>query len=277
MKVHHPDTVKKLVAANERDRASEKYAEKSSPHLRQATSPREAKREPVHDAAPKQQPQQQQSADQNTSQETNVEESGTHWRGNLNVSGSYQPWSTNTKLASTTPSVKNPWKPLSSDRTLGNGIFDQALGGFPSRELALRSQLALDQPTIPPSVTNSQNPQWQQELGTPGGLGAWSNFQAVAARRDAEESEQKRQDFNANRNQSNAVNFKETWKQVRSGEEAGQRHLISGAVNQNSKSSPSNPLTGLDASGGWPSILRKPSSPSCQRSCQKLAFLPTWT
>lgn len=283
MKVHHPDTVKKLVAANERDRASEKYAEKSSPHLRQATSPREAKREPVHDAAPKQQPQQQQSADQNTSQETNVEESGTHWRGNLNVSGSYQPWSTNTKLASTTPSVKNPWKPLSSDRTLGNGIFDQALGGFPSRELALRSQLALDQPTIPPALPSSQevstiaslpspesriagydplspigrpgpigppssqNPQWQQELGTPGGLGAWSNFQAVAARRDAEESEQKRQDFNANRNQSNAVNFKETWKQVRSGEEAGQRHLISGAVNQNSKSSPSNPLTGLDA------------------------------
>lgn len=276
MKVHHPDTVKKLVAANERDRASEKHTDKpASSHLRQAPSPREAKREPVHAPEPKQQPQQQQSA-QSPPQETNVDEQSGQWRGNLNVSGSYPSWSANSKLASTSPSVKNPWKPLSSDRTLGNGIFDQPLGGFPSRELPLRSQLALDQPAIPPQalpgaqdvsvIASLPSPETRiagydplSPIGRPGpigpplprnpsALGAWGNFHNVASHREAEESEQKRQEFNANRSQpSTAVNFKETWKQVRSGEEAGQRHVMGGGVNQAHQSLPVNPLTGLDA------------------------------
>ncbi|CAI7646774.1 unnamed protein product [Penicillium pancosmium] len=274
MKVHHPDTVKKLVAANERDRVSEKHTDKPpSSHLRQANSPREAKREPVQATEQKQQPQQQQPA-QSPPQDTNVDEQSGQWRGNLNVPGSYPSWSANPKLASTSPSVKNPWKPLSSDRTLGNGIFDQPLGGFPSRELPLRSQLALDQPaqalpgaqdvsviaSLPSPETRIAGYDPLSPIGRPGpigppslprnpnALGAWGNFHNVASHREAEESEQKRQEFNANRNQpSTAVNFNETWKQVRSGEEAGQRHVMGGGVNQNHQSLPVNPLTGLDA------------------------------
>ncbi|KAJ5413995.1 hypothetical protein N7509_000622 [Penicillium cosmopolitanum] len=274
MKVHHPDTVKKLVAANERDRVSEKHTDKQpSSHLRQANSPREAKREPVQATEQKQQPQQQQPP-QSPPQDTNVDEQSGQWRGNLNVPGSYPSWSANPKLASTSPSVKNPWKPLSSDRTLGNGIFDQPLGGFPSRELPLRSQLALDQPaqalpgaqdvsaiaSLPSPETRIAGYDPLSPIGRPGpigppslprnpnALGAWGNFHNVASHREAEESEQKRQEFNANRNQpSTAVNFNETWKQVRSGEEAGQRHVMGGSVNQNHQSLPVNPLTGLDA------------------------------
>lgn len=292
MRVHHPDSVKKLVAANERDRASEKSTEKPpSAHSRHATSPRETKREPsqaLEQPQPPQKPQQQQKPAQSPPQDANAEEQGGQWRGNLNAPGPYPSWSANNKLPSTSPSLKNPWKPLSSDRTLGNGIFDQALGGFPSRDLPLRSQLALDQPAIPPPTLpgsqdvsaiaslpspdtriagydplspigrpgpigppSLQNPQWQQEPRNPGGLGAWGNFHAVAAQREAEESEQKRQEFNANRAQpnavNNAVNFNETWKQVRTGDEGTQRHIMGGGVNQNNKNLPSNPLTGLDA------------------------------
>lgn len=284
MKVHHPDTVKKLVAATERDRATEKpHTEKTSPQLRRGPSPhREPNRE---QSAPGNLKQQTEPSPQGTV----ADEHGAQWRGNLNVSGSYAPWSTNSNLGTTSPSVKNPWKPLSSDRTLGNGIFDQALGGFPSRELPLRSQLGLDQPAMPPQAfsgppdaasisplpspgtrnasydplspigrpgpigpPSSQQSQWQQDSRHPGGLGAWNNFQIVTAQREHEEAEKYRQDFQANRDRPRAapVAFQESWTNVQQGDETGQRHVIGvsqGVVNKNNNGSPSNPLTGLDA------------------------------
>jgi hypothetical protein len=144
MKVHHPDSVKKLVAANERDRATEKHTEKpTSPHLRRVQpSPREQKRELAKQL-------------QTETPDEMSDDHGPGWRANLNVPtsnvptsnaptsnapNSYAPW-TNANMPSNTPSVNNPWKLLNSDRTLGNGIFDQSLGGFPSHEVPLRGQL----------------------------------------------------------------------------------------------------------------------------------------
>lgn len=288
MKVHHPDSVKKLVAANERDRAVEKpHAEKTSPHLRRGPSPhRDLKREPAAPTAI--QPQHEISP-----QIAKVDEHDAQWRGSLNASGTYAPWSTNPNLGATSPSLKNPWKPLSSDRTLGNGIFEQSLGGFSSREIPLRSQLGLDQSAMPPqSFTgppesaqisplpspetrhaahdplspigrpgpigppSSQQANWQQDSRAAGGLGAWNNFHAVAAQREHEEAEKYRQEFKAKRERERAgaapapgpVGFQQTWTQVRSQDQAGQRHVIgvSEGVVGKKNGSPSNPLTGLD-------------------------------
>ncbi|KAJ5088317.1 hypothetical protein N7456_011933 [Penicillium angulare] len=226
MKVHHPDSVKKLVAANERERAAEKHTDKPSPHLRRSSSPphHPSKREPAPPSFDQPQP------SEPRSQDSKVDEQGDHWRGNINVSNSYAPWSTGPNLQTTSPSVNNLWKPLSSDRTLGNGIFDQALGGFASREIPLRSQLGLDQPTMPATQSfsasqeptpvptlpspetrpasydplspigrpgpigppSSMNPTWPQARG----VSAWNNFGPMANKREAEQNHKYRQEFN---------------------------------------------------------------------------------
>lgn len=266
MKVHHPDTVKKLVAANERERATEKPS--TMPNLRRVSSPNQPKREPAPANGPKQQNEPPQV--QGKPSEVKVDEHGTHGRGNLNAASPYLSWTTNPSLVPTSPSVKNPWKPFSSDRTLGNGIFDQTLGGFPSRDAPLRSQLGLDQPPMgappqafsgptkspqePSSISplpspevkyaaydplspigrpapigppSSQPSRWQQDLRNPGGLAEWNNFHIVAAQREAEEAEKFRQEFQANRDKPPpAFSIKETWKQVRPGAEAGGRRII---------------------------------------------------
>ncbi|KAJ5635638.1 uncharacterized protein N7484_008951 [Penicillium longicatenatum] len=222
MKVHHPDSVKKLVAANERERAAEKQTDKTSPHLRRAVSPHHDSSHPptapssIHHPPTEPRP-----------QDPKVDDQDGQRRGNLNVSNSYAPWSTGPNLPSTSPSVNNLWKPLSSDRTLGNGIFDPSLGGFPSRELPLRGQLNLDQPTMPsassfppqeaatiPSLPSpetrhvsydplspigrpgpigppsSQTPQWQADR-----VNAWQNFGLIAKEREGEAGDKFRQQF----------------------------------------------------------------------------------
>ncbi|KAJ5815366.1 hypothetical protein N7474_007143 [Penicillium riverlandense] len=290
MKVHHPDTVKKLVAANERDRATEKA---TMPASRRISSPHQHKREIASAAnGPKPQQAEPQPQGQGKPDDAQVDEHGAQWRDNLNVTSPYAPWTTNPNLASTSPSVKNPWKPLSSDKTLGNGIFEQGLGGFPSRDMPLRSQLGLDQqamgapsqapfpgsarsPQEPSAISplpspevrhasydplspigrpgpigppSSQAPQWQQQQPQ-GGLTSWNNFHNVAAQREAEQSEKFRQEFITSRDRSlPPVTFKETWKQIRPGEEAGGRRIVNISRNVvTDNNSPPNPLTGLDA------------------------------
>ncbi|KAJ5884614.1 hypothetical protein N7504_012186 [Penicillium tannophilum] len=224
MKVHHPDSVKKLVAANERERAAEKQGEKTSPHLRRATT------SPHHDSSqpPTAPPSIHHPSTEPRPQDPKVDEQDGQRRGNLNVSNSYAPWSTGPNLTSTPPSVNNLWKPLSSDRTLGNGIFDPGLGGFPSRELPLRNQLNLDQSTMPPGSSftpqeaaapipslpspetrhasydplspigrpgpigppSSQTPQWQADR-----VNAWQNFSLLAKEREGEAGDKFRQQF----------------------------------------------------------------------------------
>lgn len=284
MKVHHPDTVKKLVAANERERVSEKQTEKPSPHLRRASSPHIDHQKP--DSVPPSSA--KQSPSESRTQDPKVDLHGAQWRGNLNVSNSYAPWSTNSNLSATSPSlpsVNNPWKPLSSDRTLGNGIFDQGLSGFSSREQSLRSQLGLEQPAMSshqpfsapqeapavsplPSPENrgptfdtlspigrpgpigppsSQPPGWQGERG----VNAWQNFSIQAGKLEHEESQKNRHDFN-NRDQTTAntvPNHASTWKKVRLGTN-GERSTTTISPQEPEIPGPlmesSNPLKALD-------------------------------
>lgn len=277
MKVHHPDSVKKIVAANERDRAAEKHLEKpSSPSQarRVPPSPREQKRELATASTAKPPDAEPHPTD------AKADEHEPQWRGNLNVPSTYAPWTTNPTVDTNAPSVKNPWKLLSSDRTLGNGIFEQSLGGFPSRELPLRSQLGLDQPTMPPqafsgpqesaSVSPLLSPETRHAafdplspIGRPGPIGppssqqnppklTWNNFHIVQSQRERAQQEQARRDFIANKGKANphVASLHETWKPIRGvSDETAQRAatgITPGPANVNNNVPPSNPLTGLD-------------------------------
>lgn len=296
MKVHHPDTVKRLVSVNERERPAEKPT--STGLVKRPPTPVREPRQEATVADGLQQPQPGESPTQIPVKipEPQVDEQSTQWRNNLHVSSSYSPWSPSNKFMKSPPSLTNPWKPLSNDRTLGNGIFDQPLGGFPAKDLPLRSHLTLDQPSIVPGAQpfsapsrspqeatsisplpspevrnapydplspighpgpigppSTQHSHWPQEPRT-GGTAAWNNFHVVAARRDAEESEKRRNELNAFREgpSSLQVNFNETWRQVRTGDQAGQRQVV-GIARPAEPSVPApNPLSSLDDVGGLP-------------------------
>ncbi|GAB1195237.1 hypothetical protein APSETT444_004492 [Aspergillus pseudonomiae] len=284
MKVHHPDTVRKLV---------ERAAEKSSPtaNARRAPSP---PREPKPDTTTTnglQQPGDSQTQTPEKLSENKLDEQSTQWRGGLNASSSYPPWAPNAKLVGTSPSIANPWKPLSSDKTLGNGIFEQSLPGFPpGRDVPLRNPLVLDQPPVAPGSqsfsTPSRSPQestpispiaspkarhapyeslnpiarpgpigppssqhqWQHDNRVAGTV-AWNNFHTVAAKREAEENDKLRNEMNATREgpSSLQVTFNETWRQVRTGDQAGQRQVVGISRTADANAAiPPNPLPGLD-------------------------------
>ncbi|KAL2853441.1 hypothetical protein BJY01DRAFT_206647 [Aspergillus pseudoustus] len=286
MKVHHPDTVKKL----ERERSQDKPATLAS--TRRASSPA---RNPKGDSPtangfqppPHEHPQ----VGDRISEQQQPDEQSAQWRGNLNVSNTYSHWTANSKLvAGPSGPLTNPWKPLSNDKTLGNGIFDQSLGNFPARDLGLRNHLGLDQPPLPPSsqpfpTTSSrsaqesttisplpspetrhasydplspisrpgpigppraQPPNWQHEART----AAWNEFHAVATKREAEENEKLRNEMAARDTQpSLQVTFNETWRQVRTGDLAGQRQVVGVSRTTDGNSSISNPLPGLEHPG----------------------------
>ncbi|KAL4885311.1 hypothetical protein BJY04DRAFT_180618 [Aspergillus karnatakaensis] len=280
MKVHHPDTVKKLI---ERERGQEKAPVATA---RRASSPT---RDPRADAVTANGLQQSHdtpgSVDEKAAAQL-VDEQGPQWRGNINVPNTYGPWTANTKLVGTSP-ILNPWKPLSNDKTLGNGIFDQNLGNFPTRDLTLRNHLGLEQAPLPPSsqpfpiTTRSaqesatisplpspetrhtssfdalgpvghpgpigpprvQHSHWQQEART----AAWNDFHATATKREAEENEKLRSELAARESQPKLqVTFNETWRQVRTGDQAGQRQVV--GVSRSTDANPPipNPLSTLD-------------------------------
>ncbi|KAL4896233.1 hypothetical protein BDV59DRAFT_191434 [Aspergillus ambiguus] len=283
MKVHHPDTVKKLV---ERERAAEKS---SMGHPRRAPSP---VREPGAGTTPT-----ANGLSQHESHATNVdklterkiEEQSPQLRGpGLNVSGPYSPWSSNSKLGAS-PAMSNPWKPLNIDKPLGNGIFEQGLGGFQTRDISLRN-LGLDQSSVAPgpqpfsapprspqesaSISplpspevrhttydalnpisrpapigppSSQSAHWRHDNRV-AGTAAWHNFHTVAAKREAEENDKLRNDMNALREgpSSLQVNFNETWRQVRTGEQVGQRQIVGISQSADSSGPMTNPLPGFD-------------------------------
>ncbi|KAJ5489493.1 hypothetical protein N7539_004383 [Penicillium diatomitis] len=256
MRVHHPDSVKKLVAANERDRVAEKSAEKiaSPPHARRVPqSPRDHPTE----ITPSTSSVKPSPTERPSTESPKFEEPGAHWRGGLNVPSSHAPWTSEANLGSNAPSANNPWKLLSSDRTLGNGIFDQTLGGFPPRELPLRSQLGLDQASVPPPVfsgpqqstsisplpspetrhapvdslspigrpgpigpPSSHNNQWQQDSGPAGPL-AWNNFHAITAQREKAIQEKVHREFIASKGKPNPMfafkQLEESWAPARPG------------------------------------------------------------
>lgn len=297
MKVHHPESVKRLVTVNER--TTEKPAITGT-HGRRAPSPaRDAKLDgtKTDGLLPTTEISHPQSQEQHCEQAT--DEKSSQWRGNLNPSSSYSPWGTGSKLGSHTTTSANPWKPLSNDKTLGNGTFDRNLSGFPPKDIPLRGHLSLaDQPHITPPSTSAERmsgpqpfpsssrvaPENQSSLtplqapdtrhpvyeplnpiSRPGPIGppvtqpghrpqesrqttAWNNFHAVAAKKDAEDSEKFRRELTARRDDgptSMQISFNETWRQVRTGDQAGQRQVIS-VARTNDNGGPLSPLHAFD-------------------------------
>ncbi|GES64409.1 hypothetical protein ATEIFO6365_0008047900 [Aspergillus terreus] len=286
MKVHHPDTVKKLV---ERERAADRSTT-SMGHPRRGHSPvRESKPDTTPVANGLSQHGEPQATNTEKFTEPKMGEQSPQLRGpNLNVSGPYPTWSSNSKLGAS-PAISNPWKPLNIDKALGNGIFEQGLGGFQSRDISLRN-LGLDQPSVAPgpqpfsapplspqenaSISPLPSPETRHAaydalnpisrpapIGPPSsqpshwrhdnrvaGPAAWHNFHAVAAKREAEENEKLRNDMNALREgpASLQVNFNETWRQVRTGEQVGQRQIVGTSRSTDSSGPMANPLPGFD-------------------------------
>lgn len=265
MKVHHPDSVKKLVA----ERVSEKQSERTSPHMRRVSSPHQDanKRErdlPPHPPSVKH----QQQPDSHRS-ETKPDEQGGQWRSKLT---SFAPWSTAPTLPSTSPSTNDLWKALNTDSpiTLGNGIFDPNLTSFSSREFPLRSQLSLDQPAMsagqsfpgadaPPATQQPPLPSPETRhtsldalspIGRPGPIAppsahhltqqdrttAWNNFGPRANQREAEDAQKFRQEFQktqklrqelaASGQHIPQTSLNPSWKKVEVGKD-GRRHISS--------------------------------------------------
>ncbi|KAL2817382.1 hypothetical protein BJX63DRAFT_385935 [Aspergillus granulosus] len=284
MKVHHPDTVKKLI---ERERGQDKPP--TVANARRASSP---VREPKADSPTTngfQPPHERPEQVGDKSSEQQPDEQNPQWRGNLNVSSTYSHWTANPKLVGAPAPLANPWKSLSNDKTLGNGIFDQSLGNFPARDLNLRNHLGLDQPSLPPnsqpfpttsrpaqeSTTISplpspetrhasydplspiarpspigppraQPPHWQNEART----AAWNEFHTVTTKREAEENEKLLNEIATRDTQpSLQVTFNETWRQVRSGDQAGQRQVVSVSRTTDGNPPIPNPLAGLEHPG----------------------------
>lgn len=289
MKVHHPSTVKKFVA-NDRERGGPEKSKQDAASV--PNGPQEQQQQPSEfqpQVTPKQ-------------PESQLDEQGSQWRNNANVPGSYSPWSPSNKFIRSPPSLTNPWKPLSNDRTLGNGIFDPSLGGFPAaKEVPLRGHLGLDQPSSiapganQPFTAASRSPQEPattisplpspdvrnavhdplSPIGRPGPIGppssqhapwpnepratgtaAWNNFHVVAAKREAEEAEKRRHELNALREVPSTlqVDFSETWRQVRTGDQAGQRQVVGITKPTEPQVNASNILPGLDPVGSLPSF-----------------------
>ncbi|KAJ5415435.1 hypothetical protein N7465_004130 [Penicillium sp. CMV-2018d] len=278
MKVHHPDSVKKLVGAHERTSESKHLNRRvSSPH-----------QEPHRDSAPsstshlKPEPQ---SPVQSKASDPKLDEHGTQWQGNLT---STSPWS-HPNIAVPSTSAKNLWKPFGSDRTptLGNGIFDQPLGTFASRENPL-GQLGLDSSNMPtppkfsaPKETadslpspEARHPSFEtlNPIGRPSPIGPpstrnarsisdWNNFHENALEKESQNAKEFLKRLNERQKGGPApppapVVFAETWKKTRATED-GRRvvtRVTERVVNNEDDiakakatgNQQSNPLTSLD-------------------------------
>ncbi|KAL3476252.1 hypothetical protein BJX99DRAFT_228155 [Aspergillus californicus] len=312
MKVHHPDSVKKLI---ERERSQEKTTSVAS--TRRTSSPvRDLKAESiaVNGLQPDHEPSEHvddKSADQV------IDEQNPQWRGDLNVPNTYSPWTANSKLVGASSALTNPWKPLSNDKTLGNGIFDQSLGNFPARDLTLRNHLVLDQPSIPPSTqpfpTNSRSAQESaaisplpspetrhasydalKPISRPGPIGpprahhpnwqhqartaAWNDFHAVASKRETEETEKLRNETATRETQpSLQVTFNETWRQVRPGDQTGQRQVVGISKSTDGNPPITNPLSSLEHHVNTLPFVEAPARPLGSIPIRSSRFFPQAT
>ncbi|KAL4806423.1 hypothetical protein BDV18DRAFT_139461 [Aspergillus unguis] len=285
MKVHHPDTVKRLI---ERERGQDKPV--PATNARRVSSPNEPKADAVGTINGHQTPHEPSRPVEDLHVDQNVEEDSSQWRGGINAPN-YTPWAANPKLVGATAPLTNPWKPLSNDKTLGNGIFDQSLGNFQARDLGMRNHLGLEQSALPPSsqpfptTTRSaqesttisplpspearhasydalspiarpgpigppraQHSHWQHDART----AAWNDFHAVATKREVEENERLRNELNAARENPNSlqVTFNETWRQVRTGDQAGQRQIVGISRSTDGNAPLPNPLSSLEHPAG---------------------------
>ncbi|EEH49322.2 uncharacterized protein PADG_05401 [Paracoccidioides brasiliensis Pb18] len=144
MKVHHPASAKKLVAASER---GPERPFGNNNQTRQPSSPsRDSKLDSVRPLATNangMRPSAETSPTESR-HEAIMEDKPPQWKGPLAASTPYSSWS-GQKLSSNPTPTTPLWGPLSNDKALGNGTFDRTLAGF-SRDLPL--------PIGPPSAND---------------------------------------------------------------------------------------------------------------------------
>ncbi|PGH01516.1 hypothetical protein GX51_05203 [Blastomyces parvus] len=135
MKVHHPASAKKLVAASERgpDRpfANNQSRQPPSPSRDskfESTRPLPTNVNGVRAST--------ESSPTESRHESILDEKPPQWKGPLAGTATYTSWS-GQNLSSHPAPTSSLWGPLSSDKALGNGTFDRTLTGFPSRDLPL--------------------------------------------------------------------------------------------------------------------------------------------
>lgn len=312
MKVHHPDTVKKLI---EKERNHDKTT--SAANVRRVSSPN---RELKTDAATANGPQASHEPPaplEDITGDQRPEGENAQWRAGINVPNTYAPWTGNTKLVGPTAPLTNPWKPLSNDKTLGNGIFDQTLGNFPARDLTLRNHLGLEQSPLPPSsqpfptttrsaqesatISPLPSPEARHAsydalspIGRPGPIGpprahsswqhdvrtaAWNDFRGVATKREAEENERLRHEMNAVRDSQPSLqaSFNETWRQVRTGDQAGQRQVVGISRTTDGNASLANSLSSLEHPVGPLSFAEAHARPLVNVPIRSSRFFPQAT
>ncbi|OJD19389.1 hypothetical protein AJ78_00659 [Emergomyces pasteurianus Ep9510] len=161
MKVHHPVSAKKLVAASERgpDRPF------ANNQLRQPPSPsHDSKFEsapPVATNVNGVRPSAESSPTESR-HESVMDEKPPQWKGALTGAAPYASWS-GQKLSSHPAPTSSLWGPLSNDKALGNGTFDRNLTGFPHRDLPLTMGL----PPAKDRLGGTERPRTMADNGRP--------------------------------------------------------------------------------------------------------------
>lgn len=157
MKVHHPETVKKLVAASER------IPERTVDHAnrpRRSSSPTQ-KPETFADSGPSTINGVRQTGEPHHVRPSEIQQeallvdrNAQPWKNALSGADAYSSWA-GSRLANGTATGGNLWGPPSNDKALGNGTFDRNLTGFSTRDVPSRSNLTHPgQPPIgPPSAS----------------------------------------------------------------------------------------------------------------------------
>ncbi|KAL2376323.1 hypothetical protein RJZ90_007593 [Blastomyces dermatitidis] len=161
MKVHHPASAKKLVAASERgpDRSFANNQPRQPPSPSRDSKLESARSLPtnVNGVRPS-----TESSPTESRHESILDEKPPQWKGPLAGTATYTSWS-GQNLSSHPPPTSSLWGPLSNDKALGNGTFDRNLTGFPSRDLPLTIGL----PPTTDRLGSTERPQPMVDNGRP--------------------------------------------------------------------------------------------------------------
>lgn len=347
MKVHHPESVKKLVGSNEK--GLERPPGPGSQD-RRLSSPKAADAEaksPEHGpngGQPSKEPLSGQTSGPHAEPQTDDKHS--QWKAPMPTPAAFPSWA-GAKLGANNAPAPSLWGPPNADRALGNGTFDRHLTSFPPQDIPTAGTLSLsDQlpvgstpayndrigaperlqaslqggpksmadngqpasplhspekrqtrlhspenlrpisrpgPIAPPSAAHGQKRQVEQLQRNPQQTAAWQNFHSVASRADTEENAKFQRELAASREEeartgvapSLQVSFKETWRQVDPGNQAGQRNII--GVTTSSDKGRESPLASLQDLGSPAAGLSFPheySKPSTAMPARGSRFFP---
>ncbi|OJD27891.1 hypothetical protein ACJ73_00708 [Blastomyces percursus] len=161
MKVHHPASAKKLVAASERgpDRPFANNQPRQPPSPSRDSKFESARSLPtnvngVHPST--------EFSPTESRHESILDEKAPQWKGPLAGTATYNSWS-GQNLSSHPAPTSSLWGPPSNDKALGNGTFDRSLTGFPSRDLPLTIGL----PPAADRLGSTERPQAMADNGRP--------------------------------------------------------------------------------------------------------------